>query len=241
MIELLLNGEADFSITHAVSIPARTAVVDFTLSSSTFRFAALYRQPSFRKNALALVKPFLASLWMGVLAWCGVMALALASTQLGMSTVADDGTNHAEEGSVLADCVLYTIATVCQQDHLPFIKSSSHRKAINSFAMISLILTGAVATLTLNAAYGANLFTFLSLREGSTGRLDHLRTKRQYTFAVDNETSFLLEQKVEVSRYYKPLIIGESNFIRALLILGGTTVYIRDRVPFKIQNFSCLR
>ena len=203
MIELLLNGEADFSVTDAVSIPARTAVVDFTLSSSTFRFAALYRQPSFRKNEFALLKPFLASLWLGILGWCAVMATALVTTQLATLKVAEVGTGNKGEGNgrlnVLADCVLYTIATICQQDHLPFIKSSPQKKATNSIAMIFLIITGAVATLTLNAAYGANLFTFLSLREGGTGRLDHLRSRKQYSFAVDNETSFLLEQKVQVS------------------------------------------
>ena len=189
MIELLLNGEADFSITHAVSVPARTAVVDFTLPSSTFTFAALYRQPSFRKNEMALLKPFLVSLWLGIFTWCVVMAIAMFCTQLATSEMVD-GENQKVKGvrlNVLADCVLYMIATVCRQDHLSFIKSSvQNRKTANHFAMACLVITGAVATLTLHAAYGANLFTFLSLRESATGRLHHLGSMGYYSFAVDN-------------------------------------------------------
>ena len=191
MVELLLNGTANFAISHATDIPIRRTVVDFTLPTSSFKYAAIFRKPSITTNKLALFKPFQPSLWVSVLAWCVTVALGLLVWQISFVRLEDahSDAQHCCSPSV-NDCVLNSIATTCLQ--------SACLEEDDGVAWRSLAATAAIVSLILNTAYSGNLFTFLSLRESSGGSLDVLKSEN-YEFVLHNQSVFMLNRSIEVT------------------------------------------
>ena len=100
MVHHLLHGEADLSVSIAADIPIRRTAVDFTFSTVTFEYAALFRKSSFSRAETALVMPFTTSLWLVIFIW----VLSLTAIVYGL---------QLRKGLKTIDWIIYPVGTIC--------------------------------------------------------------------------------------------------------------------------------
>ena len=181
MVSHLLYGEADLSVSIAADIPIRRKAVDFTFSTVTFEYAALFRKCTFSRIETALLMPFTPSLWLVICIWILSLTTIVYSLQ-------------CRKGLETIDWIIYPVGTIC-------LKALQSSRSTRKLYLSLLLVTGTVVGFVLNAAYSAVLYTFLSLpAKGSrqVGNGINFCGVNVFIFGVRDEDLFLFEHKIQV-------------------------------------------
>ena len=183
MVRHLLDGEADVGISLSAQLPLRRTAVDFTFSTATFKYVAVFRKSSLRKSEMALLRPFKKSLWAMVLTWCFLMTATISCLQYRSSS--------RKDRKIKVDWILYPVATVC-------LRSSHYGVHAGQTGVMVLVLTGSAVAIVLNASYSGLLYSFLSLTVNSASDVLDQTEPLPPVFAINDEDVFLFQQKMKV-------------------------------------------
>lgn len=211
MVLHLLKGETDLALSSEVDLPFKRQVVDYNLPTSSWKFAAFFRKPSFHQNKWAHLKPFQPALWLAIVGSIVTISLVLVLFQVILSwrmqmeiqprrrglcyTVTSVGRKHdfarlecKEESRLsLADCLFASFCILCAKG-AHAIPPSLHVRIV--------FYIGSISGVVFITAYVGILHSFLSVKSDGISTFGQLLGS-SYTLAIDNY--FQIKKLLQVS------------------------------------------
>ena len=156
MINDLITGNADFGLSGTADILERREAVEFNIPMYELRFLAVFLHPNLRRDSYALVKPFNKAVWMFLLAFLIIFALALTGVRLGIERGGwQQGLSNSDDLMVEQNLsVFWAVHFTC---------SKSVQWISTHISFMTVIMCGFLFGTVLNATYAAVLVSFLSL------------------------------------------------------------------------------
>ena len=192
MIGDLVNGDTDLALSSVVHNDQRREVVDFNIDLYNWKFLALFRQPDFRRDSMAFLRPFDRYVWVAMMLSIMFLALATFGIKIIHEFLGDEELEEQFEWNFgvvrrLFDAVFNTLALLCG---VGLRDDDGDEMAL---PVKVLFLSKSLLGVILYAFYGGMLISFLAVADVPFSSLEQLLAT-PYRFDAMSGDPFLMLQ-----------------------------------------------